>query len=163
MGVKGDFAKLARLQAKVKRLATDDVRVRFATVMGAEAVAQVQLGFRESRDPYGRAWPPLKLRSGKPLLDTGRLRSSFSYRARPRGFEVGTNFIGAPVHQYGATIAPKRAKLLRFRAGRKGRWIFAKEVRVPRRQMVPEGRLGSIWSRAFVETSKRFFSRLMRP
>jgi phage gpG-like protein len=168
-GVSGDFAKLSRLQAKVKALATSDTRVRFANVMGAEALAQVQLGFRESRNPYGEPWPELGLRAGgKPLLDTGRLRSSFSYRARPAGFTIGTNFIGAAVHQYGATIRPKRAKFLRFRGkihGRKRRfteWIFAREVTIPQRMMVPEGRLGPIWSKALQETGKRFISRLMK-
>lgn len=140
VSIKGDFSKLARLQAKVKSLATDDVRVRFANVMGAEALTQVQLGFRESRDPFGTSWPALKRRIGKPLLDTGRLRASFSYRPGVRGFEIGTNVQYAKFHQYGA---PKR--------------------RIPRRMMVPEGRLGPIWSKAFHDTAKRFFSRLLKP
>lgn len=162
MGIRGDFSKLATLQRKLKSLATNDTRVRLANVLGAEAIAQVQLGFRESRDPYGAPWAPLQLREGKPLLDTGRLRSSFSYKASVRGFEVGTNFIGASVHQHGATIVPVRSRILRYRAGRKGPWIFSKRSVIPARQMVPERRLGPIWSRAFHETTTRFLSRIMK-
>lgn len=171
MAIKGDFAKLARLQAQIKKLASDDVRMKFANIMGAEAVTQVQLGFRESRDPYGAPWRELALRpGGKPLEDTGRLRSSFSYRVSLGRFELGTNFIGARVHQYGATISPKKGKFLRFQAkvfsGNRRKaslFIFAKKVVIPRRQMVPEGHLGPIWSKAFHDTGKRFFSRLMKP
>lgn len=162
MGLRGDFAKLARLRVKIQALATNDVKERLSNVLGAEALAQVQLGFRESRDPYGRPWAPLKLRNGKPLLDTGRMRSSFSYRATRGSFRIGTNFIGASVHQYGATITPKRGKFLRFRAGRRGKFIVAKSVKIPARQMVPEGRLGPIWSKAINATATRFVSRLMK-
>ncbi len=167
--IKGDFAKLARLQAQVKKLASNDRQLALANVMGAAALTELQLGFRESRDPYGRAWAPLLLRAGgKPLLDTGRLRSSFSYQPRRSGFTIGTNFIGAGVHQHGATITPKRAKFLRFRGKIHGRtrrttdWIFAKQVTIPQRQMVPEGRLGARWSKVFQETASRFLSRIMK-
>lgn len=167
--MKGDFAKLARLQSKVKSLASNDTRLQLANVVGAAALTELQLGFRESRDPYGKAWARLLLRAGgKPLQDTGRLRSSFSYQPRPNGFTIGTNFIGANVHQYGATIRPKRAKFLAFRGkihGRRRRTtdlIFAKEVTIPRRQMVPEGRLGQLWKNAFDGAATRFLSRIMK-
>lgn len=169
MAFKGDFAKLARLQSQVKALASNDRKLQLANVVGAAALTELQLGFRESRDPYGNAWEELKLRAGgKPLLDTGRLRSSFSYQPRAGGFIIGTNFIGGAVHQYGATIRPVRAKFLRFKGkihGRKRKttgFIFAKEVTIPRRQMVPEGQLGDRWSKAFKGAAKRFFSRIMK-
>jgi phage gpG-like protein len=169
MALKGDFAKLARLQAKLKTLASSDTQTRLTNVLGAEALAQVQFGFRESRDPYGQGWAALKLRAGgKPLLDTGRLRSSFSYQPQRSAFRIGTNFIGAPVHQYGATIRPKRGKFLRFKGKVHGRtrkttgWIFAKEVTIPRRQMVPEGSPGPIWAKALNAAGTRFLSRLMK-
>src|SRR5207249_12102559 len=80
-------------------------------------VTQTQLGFRESRDPYGVPWAPLKLRiGGKPLLHRGRLRSSITKSdVTASGFRLGSNLIYARVHQYGATIRPKRAKALRSR------------------------------------------------
>ena len=137
--VKGDFAKLARLQAQVKRLATDDVRVRLANVVGAAALAQLQLGFRLSRDPYGVAWAPIVSRKGKPLLDTGRLRSSFSYAPHAGHFVIGTNVVYMAHHQYGT---------------RRG---------LRARMMVPEGHWGAIWSKAIHDASLRFLAREMRP
>jgi phage gpG-like protein len=167
--MKGDFAGLARLQAKIKSLATKDTQIQMANVIGAAALSELQMGFRASTDPYGRPWAPLKLRAGgKPLLDTGRLRSSFSYQPKRGGFTIGTNFIGANVHQYGATITPKRGKFLRFKGKIHGRtrrttgFIFAKSVTIPRRQMVPEGNLGERWSKAFDGAAERFMSRIMR-
>jgi phage gpG-like protein len=163
VSIRGDFAKLATLQRQLKGLASTDTLVRLSNLLGAEALTQVQLGFRASRDPYGTPWAALKLRGGKPLLDTGRLRSSFSFQNVSRnGFQVGTNFIGAAVHQHGATIRPRRAKFLRFRAGRKGKPIFAKKAVIPARPMMPSGKLGPIWQEAFDETAKRFVSRIMR-
>jgi phage gpG-like protein len=165
MTIKGDFAKLARLHARLKKIATSDTRVRLANAVGAAAMTGVELGFAESRDPYGQAWAPLKLRrGGKPLLDTGRLLSSFSYQARVAGLTFGTNFIGARVHQYGAVIVPKRAKWLRYqgRTRRTTGWIFSKRSVIPRRQMVPVGRFGPIWSKSFVDAGKRFMSRIMK-
>ncbi len=162
MALKGDFAKLTQLQTKIGHLAASGTRERLARVLGAEALAQVQLGFRESRDPYGVPWKPLALRSGKPLLDTRRLSNSFSSRIAPGGFTVGTNFVGAAVHQHGATIVPVKAKFLAFKASRRGKTIFAKRVTIPSRPMMPTRVLGPIWTRAFNETATRFLSKLMR-
>jgi phage gpG-like protein len=171
MGIKGDFAKLARLQAKLKSLATDDTYVRLNNVVGAAALAQVQLGFRTGTDPYGRAWPGLVLRSGKPLLNTGRLRSSFSYQASRRSFTIGTNVAYAKTHQRGMTITPVKGRFLRFPGGARTRgaggrftrsFIYAKKVTIPRRMMVPEGTLGTVWSKVFRDTGNRFVARLMK-
>lgn len=163
MGVRGDFGKLKSLAVKIGRVASSDVMPRLAKVMGAEALTQVQLGFRAGRDPYGEPWAPLKLRQGgKPLLDTGRLRNSFSVQTESSGFRIGTNFIGAAVHQYGATITAKRAKFLKFKASRKGPWVQKKSVTIPARRMVPEGSLGATWETALNGAATRFLSRIMR-
>lgn len=114
--------------------------------IGADVVAEAQLGFRESRDPYGLPWRPLSyaarvargyraagpahkadgsrnagtrrkdgtLTSGalrrfagaygssKPLLDTGRLRNSITYRLLgSTGVEIGSNTAYAAIHQFG--------------------------------------------------------------
>lgn len=59
--------------------------------IGRRLLTRVQMGFRQSVDPYGTAWAPLKTRRGKPLIDTGRLRASFTFRADAGGVTVGTN------------------------------------------------------------------------
>ena len=61
------------------------------------------------------------------------------------------------VHQYGATIVPKKGQFLRFPVGRgrKRRFVFAKKVTIPARSMVPlPGNLGPIWTRAFRRTAE---------
>lgn len=85
--------------------------------IGAGVVADAQLRFKDSKDPYGAQWQRLKAstiagrRKGpgagqaKPLLDTGRLRNSVTYRLDgPSAVVVGTNVDYAAVHQFGGTI-----------------------------------------------------------
>src|SRR5438445_7278352 len=99
----GDYAQLALLAKQFRRLASDAGRRSLANAPAEEAVTLAQLGFRESRDPYGKPWAPLKLRvGGKPLLDRGRLRSSITKSdVTASGFRLGSNLIYARVHQYG--------------------------------------------------------------
>ena len=118
--------------------------------IGADVVADAQLRFKDSRDPYGVAWKPLSFaarmararrvsggksplkRNGtfkkaafgafttaKPLLDTGRLRNSVTFRlAGPAAVEVGTTVVYGPIHQFG---------------GQAGR---GKKVTIPRRSFI---------------------------
>lgn len=188
MALKGDFGKLVKIRAQVGRMADPMLMARLARVVGAEALTQVQLGFRQSRDPYGEAWAPLTRREGKPLLDTGRLRNSFSYRVHGGHFVVGTNVEYAAAHQFGTNgrrVASSRSMptdesgrfMSRKSAGvKKGRkvqalWHSFKRLnfkvgggKIPARPMMPTGSrgLGKIWQEAFDETARRFLSRLMR-
>lgn len=107
--LKGDFAKLAALVRKFKR--ADELSRQIVKALGAEALAQVQLGFREERDPDGKPWAPLKRRVGRILSKTGRLRRSFSMKFHASGFRIGTNVKYAKHHQFGApraNIPPRR-------------------------------------------------------
>jgi phage virion morphogenesis protein len=95
--------------------------------IGDGVVADAQMRFKNSRDPYGVAWQKLKAatlkrrRGGgvdaKPLLDTGRLRNSVTRRLLgPRGVEVGTNLDYAAIHQFGGTISfGARSQMVRLR------------------------------------------------
>jgi phage gpG-like protein len=47
-----------------------------------------------------------------PLLSTGVLRNSITSVVAGNSISVGTNLLYGPVHQYGATIVPVKAKLL---------------------------------------------------
>jgi len=151
--------------------------------VGHEAVNQVRLGFREGRDPYGKAWEPLKLRAGTPLRNKGILGNSFSAQPDGDGFAVVSSDKRMKVHQKGMTIVPKTAKALRFRgvsyvAGSRrrangsrignrrvyGPWIFRKKVVIPARPMIPEpGTMSPIWAAAFHSaidaTWKKFWRR----
>jgi len=76
--------------------------------------------------------------SGQVLnVRTNRLRSSVTY-TNPEGspggrfLKVGTNVKYAPIHEYGATIVPKTAKVLRFNIPGVG-WRSAHKVIIPPR------------------------------
>jgi hypothetical protein len=110
-------------------------------------------------DPYDRPWKKLTSRSGTPLRDTGaHFLNSFTIVAAPRHFGVMTNFIGANVHQYGATIKPKNKKALRFKVrgratksnprGKLSGDIIVGSVKIPKRQVLPEGDAGPRWNKA---------------
>lgn len=76
--------------------------------IGRTLKTRIDMGFRSSASPWGAPWAPLKARDGKPLIDTGRLKNSITWRAGggPDGpfVDVGTNIKYAPIHQFGATI-----------------------------------------------------------
>jgi len=150
MGVTGDINGMKKLADQIRELTTAGFKLELSQVLAAAAMKQVADEFRQSRDPYGNQWKRPVLRNGQPLLDTGRMRNAVSVEARPNGFRLRIATRYAVTHQYGATISPRNAKALRFKAG--GRYYTLKRVTIPRRQMLPEadtGRLGPIWTEAF--------------
>lgn len=82
-------------------------------------------------------------KSSIPLQDTGRLTQSVQLHRKGDVFVFMSDLVYAPTHQFGATIRPKRAKFLTIpvdpgaRYVRKGKWIFAREVRIPARPFFP--------------------------
>jgi phage gpG-like protein len=72
--------------------------------IGVGLVDLVQLSFRDSVDPYGTPWAPLKHRKGQILVDTGLLRRSITFKSRAGSVEVGTNLPYAKYHQRGASL-----------------------------------------------------------
>lgn len=104
--------------------------------IGAALVSNVQLGFKNGVSPYGQQWAPLKIRQGQPLRDTGRLRASIGQSADRTGVTVGTNVSYAAVHQFGATIRPKKPGGRLVFPGA-GKMIFARQVTIPARPFMP--------------------------
>ena len=125
--------------------------------LGQEALEQVDRGFAEERDPYGRKWPKshrAKQQSGQTLTDTARLRRSFSkqgVKATRGSFTVGTSVHYADTHQEGRTIKAKTSKGLRFKAGK--RWVTKQQVTIPKRQMIPEGDDLGLWEKPLEEAA----------
>jgi phage gpG-like protein len=67
-----------------------------------ESVHLVKMGFRLESDPEGQPWTPLKSRrGGMPLRKTGRMANSFTAKALPNGFLVGSNVTYTIFHQEG--------------------------------------------------------------
>lgn len=160
MAITGDFRALRRMREDVQRMATPEWRRGLAANLGEEALNQVAEGFANEQDPYGRPWPAsvrAQTTGGQTLSLTARLRRSFTRRgvaATPRGFTIGTDVIYAITHQKGAVIKAKNAKALRFHVG--GEWATVKQVRIPMRQMLPEGNLPPAWNDAFEHSAQAY-------
>lgn len=110
MAVSGTF-KIAELAAKIERLGSAEFRAEVSRKMAAEATKLVADGFRGSVDPYGQSWEALKSRTGKPLLDTGRLRASFApTEVTPNGFKLTSTVDYAAAQNYGH-VYPARSEM----------------------------------------------------
>lgn len=104
--------------------------------IGSYLVQRTQQRFDEGVAPDGTAWKPVR-RGGKPLVVRGALRNSISHQADGAEVLIGTNVISAAVHQFGAVIEPKNAKMLAFRMG--DRLVFARKVTIPARPFLGLG------------------------
>lgn len=185
MPVTGDFRALNAMVDKIRAVAgdgpdADRFRRDLLTQCAAGARDALDEGFIKSTDPYGKQWKPLVSRKGKPLLDTGRLSTSYTYEITDNGFTVGTNVAYAPYHQFGAFIAPhsrlhaalafdKNGRFIsvKTKKGRKladkywlGRVTYKNGTVIPKRQMVPQedtGGIGDRWGKAINEEAAAFF------
>ncbi len=166
--------ELRQLALHIRSVGTPAWRRDLSAVLGAEALAILDDEFTSSTNPYGVKWDPLTSRTGLPLSDTGtHLLNKFSWGIAPSGFYVRNNFVGVPVHQYGAIIKPVHAKALRFRTrkaatksnprGKFNPFQFRQSVRIPRRQMMPEADTGGLgqWGPRFNTAADGFMQRTM--
>ena len=76
--------------------------------LGEDEVTRVMLRFENSEAPDGSIWEDLKVRDGKPLMDTGRLYQSVVAHVANDSLQVGTNVSYAPYHQFGTEHIPAR-------------------------------------------------------
>ncbi|MAO55660.1 MAG: phage virion morphogenesis protein [Rhodospirillaceae bacterium] len=128
---------LVKLAGRTKRFldAAADKTLLLETI-GSALVANVRLRFDKGQAPDGTPWLPVK-RGGSPLNNRGLLRDSNTYAVGSDSVRVGTNHIEGPVHQFGATIRPKKAKALAFTV--RGTVVFAKKVTIPARPFLGIG------------------------
>ena len=132
MAVTGDFAKLQKTIDGLLDMAESSALTELNRALAEQYVDLIREGFSNEQDPSGKAWAPLKRRSGKILQDTGRLRSGFAVKAvTARGFSVTASVSYSTYHQSGTS-------------------------RMPARQMVPEGELPPAWEKALAETIEDF-------
>lgn len=119
--ISGDLAKLEEWRRRFGAAAVAKVKQTILEVVAEEALALVAEGFEKEQAPSGAKWAPLKVRVGKILQDTGRLRSSF-HRKTIGGSSVtiGPAVKYAPFHQSGTT-------------------------RMVARPMVPDGKMPAKW------------------
>ena len=76
--------------------------------LGEDEVTRVMLRFENSEAPDGSIWEDLKVRDGKPLMNTGRLYQSVVAHVANDSLQVGTNVSYAPYHQFGTEHIPAR-------------------------------------------------------
>ena len=103
--------------------------------LGALGVSQTQKRIEEEKTgPDGEVWPRTRDDRGALFIDGSHLYRSVQYDADATEATWGTGWIGARVHQYGATIVPKNAKALHFVAG--GHDVFTRKATIPARPFV---------------------------
>jgi phage virion morphogenesis protein len=133
------------LEARLEQISKPAMKRALVRVAGEALLTKTQERFSIQRDPYGRFWKRsarARAQGGQTLSDNGTLRRSFNnLMLNDSTGSVGTPVRYANVHQTGKIIRPKRAKHLAFKVGK--RQVFAKQVRIPRRMMLPDARLGS--------------------
>lgn len=154
--VTADIREVAARLAKLKADGQDTGKVLGA--FGGVILNRIRLGFRLGRSPAGSPWAALKLRDGAPLRNTGALRNSITMQVGRGQVTIGTNRVGARVHQFGATIKPKTAKVLAFPGP--GGTVFAKQVTIPARPFMPLSQGGDVavppaWVESGLQAMKR--------
>ena len=113
-------------------------KTRALEEIGQYVTSEVQQRFARSEDHEGRAWQSLKYRVGKPLVDTGVLRSSITHRIlNGNSVEIGTNVTYAAIHNYG---------------GRAGR---GRRVSIPKREFMG---ISDDNEREIIEIAERYFN-----
>lgn len=132
------IAKLNLIEAAAKNPAPV-----YATI-GRVLVNRIRLCFKLGISPWNQPWAALKFRKGQPLRDTGLLQRSISSKVDATGVTVGTNQMPrAAVHQFGATIVPKKPGGRLVFPGPGGKLIFAKKSVIPARPFLPLRRGGA--------------------
>lgn len=101
--ITGDFAAAKSLISDLMKLSRS--RTEVSDLVAEETLHLIRKGFRDSEDPEGNSWEPLKFRDGKPLVHTGELANSFSkYGVSRRGFKIRSSFEHVETHQDSMTI-----------------------------------------------------------
>ncbi|MDI3480793.1 MAG: hypothetical protein PWQ97_448 [Tepidanaerobacteraceae bacterium] len=129
----GDFSKLKESLNKMANINFLDLHKE----IGEYVVSSTQQRFRAGKSPSGEKWPKsirAKIDRGQTLRDTKRLQNSITSKAGYDKVEIGTNVKYAAVHQFGATIKPKRKNYLKFKIGK--RWAQKKKVDIPKREFL---------------------------
>lgn len=171
----GDFDELVAIGNRVAKMGSPAAMRALSAELADEALFQIQQGFAQERDPYGRPWYPKKYPDGRKTLrgQSGKLIGSFrrlyvgpdaaiiGSTARHAIFpQTGTGIFGPS----GSRIYPKRGKALRFR-GPTGGFLYAKSVEGSRqRMMVPkQGIPAPIWTLAIKRRAQAFLRKKLLP
>jgi phage gpG-like protein len=139
--IQADIGQARDVLAKFKQLAANPRPLM--EIAGGLLENSIRERFRTSRGPGGVPWQPSKrvlAGGGRTLVDKAGLLNSITHRADERRVEVGIIAKTASakfgyVHQFGATIRPKRGRYLVF-TGADGHKVFATSVTIPPRPFI---------------------------
>jgi phage gpG-like protein len=142
MALTGNFSGMQRLEENLRKLA--EIPSRAAVEASVEITKELKREFASGKDPYGRAWAPLKpstIKSGRrapPLTDTGTLRDGTE--AKPlRGAGIAVT-VGAPYGVYHQAGTRKMAP----------------------RKILPELVMPASWNRAIVNAVRKAFKKVVK-
>jgi phage gpG-like protein len=167
----GDFAELNAYSARLAKL--PNAHRIIAKNLAEETIDLIREGFEHSKDPYGKPWSYPIFRDGRPLQDTGGLKSSWKRRYNTRLFSVSSTKVYARYLQEGTGLyGPKRkritptSKKALFIAARRipMKGMFFSSVRGIRpRKMVPkDGYLPRRWRLRYIETANDVIAGLLK-
>jgi phage gpG-like protein len=115
--------------------------------------------FAAGQDPYGFAYPPLKSRPGKPFVGRSIESEATNPIVSTNSFKVIVTHPYGFVHMLGMTIYPRVKPRLVFRI--MGTRIFAKKVRIPKREFVPMT-MPPLWDIKITRAIKAWMKELVR-
>jgi phage gpG-like protein len=125
--VVGLDATLGRLEA-LGRIEFDELLDGLARMGQQQTQRRIE---EEKTTPDGAAWPLTRDGRSALFVSGTHLYRSIDHSASATEARWGSGWIGAKVHQFGATIVPKDARALHFTFG--GKDVFAKKVTIPAR------------------------------
>ena len=134
--------KAREILSRYERTAQDPLPLM--QIAGGLLENSIRERFRTSVGPLGVPWKPsrrvLHGGGGRTLVDKGGLVNSITHVAQSNRVEVGiiAKTVSAKygyVHQFGATIKPKKGRFLVF-TGPDGHKIFARSVTIPARPFI---------------------------
>lgn len=164
----------SEVQKQLDRLQASGASMKpVLTAIGSRLTNRIKMGFRTARSPAGIPWAPLKMRSGQPLSDTGRLKNSITYKVDDDGVEIGTNLTSTwhgithsigRVHQFGATVRPRWAPRLVFKNQISGQTVRSMKSVIPARPFMPLNAQGDLelptpWKESVLDALKKHFAK----
>lgn len=146
----GDTSGLMALEARLRNVAKTGAK-QLGTVLASQIQYEIDGEFRGGHGPDGRPWAPKKPISGSGPTLVGESLSATA-KAVFKGRAIEATIGGrAYVHQKGMTIYPVKPVTIGMYGKRAGgvlafNGIFAKNVTIPARQMLPpDAELPSTW------------------
>lgn len=126
---------LDQFLGKLERLSTGSFINEVSREVAINGLRLIAAGYKDSVDPYGVRWDPLKYRDGKPLVKTGAFRDTWMAYPTPTGVRFLSGVDYGAYHQYGTRKIPFRRVIPMQRYGRPKAWTdiinaaYSKRVR----------------------------------